>query len=112
MPQALKLPTTSYVAATVQQQSPTKFVKVCVDQFYACVNNNTRTRRRVLTMHMRVRCVSAMVRTQVACATTAVICCDVQSKRYSSCRYNERQLIDVTAVRRVRPRAERSCTNE
>ena len=27
-------------------------------------------------------------------------------KRYSSCRYNERQLIDVTVVRRVRPRAE------
>ena len=24
----------------------------------------------------------------------------------------ERQLIDVTVVRRVRPRAERSCTNE
>ena len=32
--------------------------------------------------------------------------------RYSSCRYNERQLIDVTAVRRVRPRAERSCACE
>ena len=30
----------------------------------------------------------------------------------SSCRYNERQLIDVTVVRRVRPRAEYSCTNE
>ena len=30
-------------------------------------------------------------------------------KRYSSCRYNERQLIDVTVVRRVRQRAERSC---
>ena len=30
-------------------------------------------------------------------------------KRYSSCRYNERKLIDVTVVRRVRPRAERSC---
>ena len=29
------------------------------------------------------------------------------SERYSSCRYNERQLIDVTVVRRVRPRAER-----
>ena len=29
-------------------------------------------------------------------------------KRYSSCRYNERQLIDVTVVRRVRPRAERT----
>ena len=29
--------------------------------------------------------------------------------RYSSCRYNERQLIDVTVVRRVRLRAERSC---
>ena len=29
--------------------------------------------------------------------------------RYSSCRYNERQLIDVTVVKRVRPRAERSC---
>ena len=28
--------------------------------------------------------------------------------RYSSCRYNERQLIDVTVVRRVRQRAERS----
>ena len=28
-------------------------------------------------------------------------------KRYSSCRYNERQLIEVTVVRRVRPRAER-----
>ena len=28
--------------------------------------------------------------------------------RCSSCRYNERQLIDVTVVRRVRPRAERS----
>ena len=27
--------------------------------------------------------------------------------RYSSCRYNERQLIDVTVVRRARPRAER-----
>ena len=27
---------------------------------------------------------------------------------YSSCRYNERQLIHVTVVRRVRPRAERS----
>ena len=26
--------------------------------------------------------------------------------RYGSCRYNERQLIDVTVVRRVRPRAE------
>ena len=26
---------------------------------------------------------------------------------YSSCCYNERQLIDVTVVRRVRPRAER-----
>ena len=30
-------------------------------------------------------------------------------KRYSSCRYNERQLIDVTVVRRVRPRAGRLC---
>ena len=29
-------------------------------------------------------------------------------KRYSSCRYTERQLKDVTVVRRVRPRAERS----
>ena len=27
--------------------------------------------------------------------------------RYSSCRYNERQLIKVAVVRRVRPRAER-----
>ena len=27
--------------------------------------------------------------------------------RYSSCRYNEGQLIDATVVRRVRPRAER-----
>ena len=32
--------------------------------------------------------------------------------RYSSCRYNERQLIDVTVVRRVRPRAERWCDCE
>ena len=31
--------------------------------------------------------------------------------RYSSCRYNERQRIDVTVVRRVRPPAE-SCPNE
>ena len=35
------------------------------------------------------------------------------SKRYSSsCRYNERQLIEVTVVRRVRPRAERWCDCE
>ena len=34
-----------------------------------------------------------------------------QGGRYSSCRYNERQLIDVTVVRRVRPR-ERSCDCE
>ena len=33
-------------------------------------------------------------------------------ERYSSCRYNERQLIDVTVVRRVRPRAERWCDCE
>ena len=33
----------------------------------------------------------------------------ITRKRYSSCRYNERQLIDVTVVRCVRPRAERSC---
>ena len=33
-------------------------------------------------------------------------------KRYSSCRYYERQLIDVTVVRRVRPRAERWCDCE
>ena len=32
--------------------------------------------------------------------------------RYSSCRQNERQLIDVTVVRRVRPRAERWCDCE
>ena len=32
--------------------------------------------------------------------------------RHSSCRYNEQQLIDVTVVRRVRPRAERSCDCE
>ena len=32
--------------------------------------------------------------------------------RYSSCRYNERQMIDVTVVRRVRPRAERWCDCE
>ena len=32
--------------------------------------------------------------------------------RYSSCRYNERQLIDVTVVRRVRPLAERWCDCE
>ena len=32
--------------------------------------------------------------------------------RYSSCRYNERQLIHVTVVRRVRPRAERWCDCE
>ena len=32
----------------------------------------------------------------------------LSAKRYSSCRYNERQLIDVTVVRRVRPRAERT----
>ena len=32
--------------------------------------------------------------------------------RYSSFRYNERQLIDITAVRRVRPRAERWCDCE
>ena len=39
---------------------------------------------------------------------------DLSMKRYSSCRYNERQLIDVTAVvvRRVRPRAERWCDCE
>ena len=30
----------------------------------------------------------------------------VYHERYSSCRYNERQLIDVTVVRRVRPWAE------
>ena len=36
-------------------------------------------------------------------------CNESQAKRCSSCRYNERQLIDVTVVRRVRPRAERSC---
>ena len=30
-----------------------------------------------------------------------------ETKRYSSCRYNERQLMNVTTVRRVRPRAER-----
>ena len=33
-------------------------------------------------------------------------------ERYSSCRYNERQLIEVTVVRRVRPRAERWCDCE
>ena len=33
-------------------------------------------------------------------------------ERYSSCRYNERQLVDVTVVRRVRPRAECSCDCE
>ena len=33
-------------------------------------------------------------------------------ERYSSCRYNERQLIYVTVVRRVRPQAERSCDCE
>ena len=33
-------------------------------------------------------------------------CIKYKPKRYSSCRYNERQLIDVTVVRRVRPRAE------
>ena len=33
-------------------------------------------------------------------------------KRYSSGRYNERQLIDITVVRRVRPRAERRCDCE
>ena len=32
--------------------------------------------------------------------------------RYSTCRYHERQLIDVTVVRRVRPRAERWCDCE
>ena len=32
--------------------------------------------------------------------------------RYSSCRYNERQLIDVTVVRRVRLRAGRWCDCE
>ena len=32
--------------------------------------------------------------------------------RYGSCRYNERQLIHVTVVRRVRPRAERWCDCE
>ena len=32
--------------------------------------------------------------------------------RYRICRYNERQLIDVTVVRRVRPRAERRCDCE
>ena len=32
--------------------------------------------------------------------------------RYSSCRYNERELIDVTVVRRVRTRAERWCDSE
>ena len=36
----------------------------------------------------------------------------LSAKRYSSCRYNERQLIDVTVVRRVRPRAERWCDCE
>ena len=38
--------------------------------------------------------------------------CSFQLIRYSSCRYNERQLIDVTVVRRVRPRAERWCDCE
>ena len=37
-----------------------------------------------------------------------VRCQKTLDKRYSSCRYNERQLIHVTVVRRVRPRAERS----
>ena len=32
--------------------------------------------------------------------------------RYSSCRYNKRQLIEVTVVRRVRPRAGRWCDCE
>ena len=35
--------------------------------------------------------------------------CSLTYIRYSSCRYNERQLIHVTVVRRVRPRAERWC---
>ena len=35
-----------------------------------------------------------------------------RAQRYSSCRYNERQLIEVTVVRRVRPRAERWCDCE
>ena len=35
-----------------------------------------------------------------------------QEMRYSSCRYNERQLIDVTVVRRVRTLAERWCDCE
>ena len=37
---------------------------------------------------------------------------DTTNERYSSCRYNERQLIDVTVVRRVRTRAERWCDFE
>ena len=39
------------------------------------------------------------------------LCC-IAHKRYSSCRQNERQLIDITVVRRVRPRAERWCDYE
>ena len=37
---------------------------------------------------------------------------EAKRKRYSSCRYNERQLIDITVVRRVRPRAKRWCDCE
>ena len=51
---------------------------------------------------------------RVACiARSACTSLDQNSnKRYSSCRYNERQLIEVTVVRRVRPRAEHNVRTE
>ena len=57
-----------------------------------------------------------------SCHNTFIVSCtyshsvlytaEVVDQRYSSCRYNERQLIDITVVRRVRPRAERWCDYE
>ena len=41
--------------------------------------------------------------------TVLIFVIDIFMRYSSSCRYNERQLIDVTVVRRVRPRAERTC---
>ena len=80
------------------QHSSTSWVVPCMVWYYCnrgSTTNNTRTRKHTQThTHQRH-------------AAKQKNAAELGGERYCSCRYNERQLIDVTVVRRVLPRAER-----